>query len=315
MIPFNERATEMGLEEVREGFYKYQDQYSEVIYRNITTPSKIIEASGGSQGYNTTMDDHWTDSIEIPYYAIFTRSVEQLNYNYCGIVSKQYKFMGNDVLNQKARDSILEIGMPMVRENAIFNPIYTKMRNEIIIQSTVEVPVVGDVFPIMIMHNTYDGTGAAMISFGIGTYHNRDWVSFSFQLGQFRQIHLESSETSMSSSIGDYLQTFNENIADMIQTSFNTTVSEDDMLTTLDAIEELGKGRRKEISKILAEMTPTPIEGQPTPLPTVWQVFLAIVRYSSFEPNLNIKRLLENAAERVLVIPTRMYEVLDKIQG
>jgi hypothetical protein len=101
----------------------------------------------------------------------------------------------------------------------------------------------------------------------------------------------------------------------MISRSFSTQVSEEDMLTTLDAIEELGKARRKEISKILAEMNPAPAEGQDPPLPTVWQVFLSIVRYSSFEPNLNIRRLLENAAERVLVIPTRMYYVLEKIQA
>ncbi len=313
MIPFNERAVEMGLDEMRDGFFRYQDQYSEIIYRGV-----------GTSGLRTRFDetdrvsieaDHETDLIDVPCYAIFSRPRDHDEYTYAGLVSRQYKFMGNDVLNQRARDSILEIGMPIIRENPIFSINYTRMRNEIIIQSSVEVPSVGDVFPIMIMHNTYDGTGAAMISFGIGTYHDRQWVSFSFQLGQFRQIHIESSETSMSSSIGDYVQTFNENIADMISRSFSTQVSEDDMLTTLDAIEELGKARRKEISKILAEMNPAPVEGQDPSLPTVWQVFLAIVRYSSFEPNLNIKRLLENAAERVLVIPTRMYDVLEKIQA
>jgi hypothetical protein len=305
MIPFNERAVEMGLNPIPGGF-KYEDQYSKVIYKSLWTNNSELLS-----------EDHITDNYMIPNYAIFSRGAEQSDdaFKYCGLVSQLYKFMGNDVLNQRARDSILEIGMPIIRENPIFSINYTRMRNEIIIQSSVEVPSVGDVFPIMIMHNTYDGTGAAMISFGIGTYHDQQWVSFSFKLGQFRQVHIESSETSMSSSIGDYVQTFNENIADMISRSFSTQVSEDDMLTTLDAIEELGKARRKEISKILADMNPASVEGQDPPLPTVWQVFLAIVRYSSFEPNLNIKRLLENAAERVLVIPTRMYDVLEKIQA
>ena len=131
MIPFNERATEMGLEEVREGFYRYQDQYSEIIYRSVLTrtTTRIEEIEGRPR--TTISNVHDTDSVEIPYYAIFSRAAEQLNYNYCGLVSRQYKFMGNDVLNQKARDSILEIGMPMIREAAVFSPTYTRMRNEI----------------------------------------------------------------------------------------------------------------------------------------------------------------------------------------
>jgi len=61
-------------------------------------------------------------------------------------------------------------------------------------------------------------------------------------------------------------------------------------------------------------MNQTP-EGEEVQLPSAWHMFLAIVRYSSFEPNINIKRMLENAAESVLVIPTRMYGVLERLQS
>ena len=65
----------------------------------------------------------------------------------------------------------------------------------------------------------------------------------------------------------------------------------------------------------VASINPQPEDDGPPRLPSAWQVFLAIARYSSLEPNLNAKRLLENAAESVLVIPPRMYEVLDQLQS
>jgi len=80
------------------------------------------------------------------------------------------------------------------------------------------------------------------------------------------------------------------------------------MLAVLDVIEQYGKKRRDAISALLEEIQPG------GGLPSAWQIFLAIVRYSSFEQNLNVKRLLENAAESVLVIPARMNEVLERLQ-
>ena len=303
MIPFSERAEEMGLQVTPAGL-EYSDQYSTVIYRTLWTNSSELA-------------NHITDNYMTPYYALFTKGADQPDdaFVYCGIVSQVYKFMGNDVLNQRARDSILEIGVPVVRENIILSPRNTRMRNEIIIQSSINVPSHDDIFPVMILHNTYDGSGAQMMTFGIGMYSNNRWVIFSFTLGQLRQVHIESSDTTMTSSVGSYLETFSENISDMITQSFNTQLTEDDLLSTLDVVEELGKGRRKEISKILEEMAPRGTDDQSPPLPSAWTVFLSIVRYSSFEPNLNVKRLLENIAERVLVIPTRMYEVLKRLQG
>ncbi len=304
MIPFSERAEEMGLETTLGGF-KYSDQYSEVRYRMLLT----FAEPGGEQ--------HITDHYMVPYYAIFTKGASQSDdaFVYCGMVSQVYKFTGNDVLNQRVRDSILEVGMPILRENPIFSPLYTSMRNEIIIRNGVTTPEAGDILPVMVVNNTYNGTGAAKISFGISTYYNKRYVTFAFKLGELRQVHIDSSRTSMTAATGDYIQVFTENITEMITRSFNTRLTEDMLLGTLDVVEEIGKKRRKEISKIISEMQPPTPDGQDPPLPSAWDVFLSIVRYSSLEPNLNVKRLLENAAERVLVIPSRMYEVLENLQG
>ena len=165
----------------------------------------------------------------------------------------------------------------------------------------------------MIVSNSYDGTKAESISFGIATNYGTDRIIFGFSLGEMRQVHIEGSTTSVSSALTEYMQTFTEDIVDMITQSFNAQLTEDEMLATLDVIEGLGKRRREEVSKLLTEMMPDVVEGQPIPLPSAWQIFLAIVRYSSFEPNLNVKRLMENAAEAVLVIPPKMYEVLERL--
>ncbi len=304
MTPFSERAQQMGLDITLayKGLFSYSDRYGEIVYRCLK-PETIHEDP----------NPHDTDGRDVPKLAIFTNGPDFVDYVYAGCVSDMYKFIGNDVLNQRIRDSVSAVGMPILTENAISSPLLTNLRNEIIIQSSQQVPNVGDILPVMIVNNSYNGTSAATIAFGIATNYRGDRVIFGFSLGEMRQVHIESSTTTMSSTIASYMQVFSENILDMITGSFNSTLTEDEMLATLDVIEGLGKKRREAISNLLQEMMPDVVEGQPPPLPSAWQVFLAIVRYSSFEPNLNIKRLMENAAEAVLVIPVRMYEVLERL--
>ena len=300
MTPFSERAESMGLVVNEEaGLYQYSDRYGEIVYRQMVTK-----------------DGNWheTDGAILPALAIFTKSEETENFIYGGRVSDFYKFIGNDVLNQRIRDSIQDVGMAIIQENSFQNVFLTRLRNEIIIRSSQNVAEIGDVFPVMIVDNSYNGTKAATISFGISTLYAGDRIVFGFSLGEMRQVHIEASRTEMSSTISSYMEVFTENIADMISSNFQSTFTEDQMLSVMDVIEEFGKKRREKISAILTEMTVVEV-GEAPPLPSAWQVFLAIVRYSSIEPNLNVKRLLENAAESVLVIPPRMYEVLERLQS
>lgn len=301
MTPFSERAEAMGLT-INEaaGLYQYSDRYGEIVYRQMVTK-----------------DGEWheTDGRVLPTIAIFTKPEGAENFIYCGRVSDSYKFIGNDVLNQRIRDSIQDVGMAIIQENSFQNIFLTRLRNEIIIRSSQNVAEIGDVFPVMIVDNSYNGTKAATISFGISTLYAGDRIVFGFSLGEMRQVHIEASRTEMSSTISSYMEVFTENIADMISSNFQSTFTEDQMLSVMDVIEEFGKKRREKISAILTEMQPPVEAGVVPPLPSAWQVFLAIVRYSSIEPNLNVKKLLENAAESVLVIPPRMYEVLERLQS
>ena len=301
----------MGLEitSSEKGLFKYKDQYGEIVYRELKSLFDPRELPSTC---------HPTDGMDTPLIGIFTKGPEEEEYKYAGYVSEFYKFIGNDTINQRIRDAIQSVGMPILEENTILWSSFCRMRNEIIIQSSQNVAQIDDILPVMIVNNSYNGTRAASLGFGISIDNIGNQVGrtiFGFSLGEMRQVHIESSITQLSSAVGSYMQVFNENINEMITLSFNNRVSEDEMLSVLDIIEGIGKNRKEKISSILAELNPiNPEIDGPIALPSAWQVFLAIVRYSSLEPNLNSKRLLENAAESVLVIPERMYKVLEELE-
>jgi hypothetical protein len=299
---FAERAAEMGLnvDAAYKGLYSYSDIHSEVVYRDL---DPIVFAEDPMS--------HPTDELTTPLIGIFTKAPDDTDYKYVGYVSSLYKFIGNESLNERIRESITAVGMPIVNEHTILTGDYTRMRNEIVIQNGQNIPQAGDVLPVMIVSNSYNGTRAASIAYGITLEYNQNSVTFAFTLGEMRQVHIESSTTSVSSAINSYIQVFNESITEMITSSFSSRLSEEEMLGVLDIIEGYGKKRREAVSSILDEIQ----EGSDNQLPTAWQMFLAIVRYSSMEPNLNVKRMMESAAESVLVIPPRMLDVLERLQN
>ena len=303
MTPFAERAAEMGLNTsgAAKGLFFHSDRYSSVAYRALTT------------GYLPGEDEvfvHPTDNDFVPIVGIFTSPPDEEDYKYCGFVSNVYKFVGNDVLNQQIRDSIQSIGLPIISENTIMSQDYTRMRSEIAIQSSKNTLEVGDVIPVMVVNNSYNGTKAASVAFAISLDYDGESLSFAFKLGEMRMVHIESASTTMTSAVGTYMGAFSENILDLISQNFTERVTEQQMLGTMDLIEAVGKRRREAVSKLLEDMQDE--EGR---LPTLWQMFLAIVRYSSLEQNLNAKKMLENAAESVLVIPARMYDVLSRLES
>ncbi len=299
METFAARAESMGLDvsQADKGMFRYSDMYSEVIYRQLFTAPSIDAAEGEeAQG-------HPTDDLSVPYLGIYIRRPDQEDFTYAGFISNMYKFVGNAALVNPIRESIVETGNPLLRENSILTGDYARFRHEMIISSSVASAIVGDVMPAMIINNSYNGTRAASLSFGVSTLHERDYVTFAFRLGEIKMIHIQSSDVNMTSAISDYVETFQGSMTDMISMSLQKRLSEDEMLATLDLVEGLGKRRREIISGHLPESV------------TAWGMFMAIVRYSSFEQNLNVKSMLENIAQSVLVIPPRMYEVLDRLQS
>ena len=297
MEPFANRAEAMGLDisNAHKGMYAYRDRFSEVIYRQLITCS---EGAGAEADLI-----HPTDNLPSPYLAVYIKGLEEEDYEYAGYVSNMYKFVGNESITHPILRSITSTGNPLMKETFFFSDNRAQMRDEMIISSTVKSAIIGDIMPVMIINNSYNGTKAATVSFGLATLQNVNYVTFAFNLGQIRMVHIESSETSMTTAVSDYVDSFNLNITDLISESMSKRLNEEEMFATLDLIEGLGKRRREIISGDLPETV------------TAWGMFMAIVRYSSLEENLNVKSMLENIAESVLVIPTRMYEVLERLQS
>lgn len=299
MITFASRAAQMGLSvNVDKGLYHYKDKLSEVLYRDLITIPQHPE--------EPVHKPHPTDGFPSGYVGVFTKLPDEEQWNYQGIVSRIYRFIGNEVLNDLIRASIEETNMPVVRENILVSEQLTQMRNEIVLSNPVDTEV-GDILPIIMVRNSYNGTWAQGMQFGI-TSDKHEFL-FAFDMGQIRQIHVAGATTTVASEIGEYTRIFKESISDVIKQSFATTFTEDQLLGVLDLIETFGKRKRAAISEIIEQITP---EGQR--LPSAWHMFLAIVKFSSLEGNLNAKRLLESAAESVLVVPMQMREALAKLQ-
>jgi len=301
MIPFVERASQMDLSTQfgYKGLYSYKDKYGEVIYRSLTTIAWSDQFPDGR---------HETDGIELPYLAVYTKESQIRSYIYCGVVSKIYRFIGHDVLNQMIRNSIKEAGTPVLEER-FFSNYLSKVRTEFIISSAVNSPIAGDLLPIIITSNSYDGNSAAKLSFGLLLVKGSNTYSFAFKLGEMREVHIAKETTSMTANIQQYIKAFGENMVSLVNQNFKIILTEEMMLSALAVVEKIGKKKREAVSTILAQLQSEANQDQPS----AWLVFLAIVRYCSFERNLNTRRLLENAAESVLVVPTNMMNVLDKL--
>lgn len=284
--------------------FEYSDQFSSVVYRRPIT----------------MISNHETDNMQLPVLAIFTKGPTDTNYKYQGILSLSYRFVGNNVLITKSKEAIQEVGLPIIDEQSIMNSRYTQLRSELVIRNSKSISQIGDVYPTIVIENSYDGTRSAVLSFGLTLHEGNYRSSFSFKLGKMTQVHVTSAKSYINYTVTSYMNVFRENIEELIQKTFNQKLSAKQVLGVLDIVESIGKRRRKEISKILEEIEPVldkPLEEQNENIPvySAWTVFLAIVRYSSLEGNLNAKRMLENAAESLLVIPPKMYNMLKELES
>jgi hypothetical protein len=280
----------MGLTPLANECFEYNDAIGGVVYKHLQTK----------------------DLVDVPLYSVFTKPpVGNIDLKYAGFVSDLYQFEGNEVMNNRIRQSILEVGVPIFREYVYLNPIRTRMSNEILIQNMSNIPKVGDVYPEVVVNNTYDGSGAREFLFGFSILENNTRVigfGFKNKIGTIRQVHNIHARTSFSSPISQYVEFFSKNILDIVKCNFEMVVEEDHLLAVFDMLEKVGKKRRNEVSTYLAEMSKEN-EGKIN----TWNLFLAITYFSTIERNVNIKTLLDSIAEKVLVIPVEIQQVLNTL--
>ena len=89
------------------------------------------------------------------------------DYTYVGYVSQMYKFVGNEVLIDRVSESLREVGTPILNIRTHLLADHTAIRQETVLQSSLSSKESGDIHPVMIIGNSYNGHKAATVSFGI----------------------------------------------------------------------------------------------------------------------------------------------------
>lgn len=294
---FKTRFQEMGLQNLNDQAFYYNDRYGAVLYRYLQVPAVALTEQ--------------VDAESLPILGVYTKPTSGTRFRLMGIVSDRYKFVGHDVLNNSIRNSVEQSGNAIFTENGVFSIGIARMYNQMIIRHAHTVPQIGDVYPQVIVRNTYDGTGSQFVDFGICLQERMGtWVGLGLRktLGTLTQIHVANATARMTAEVGSFVTLFANNIAQLITTNFNNRISESEMLSVMDLVEEVGKRKREKISEIIKELS-----GGQNEAITSWNLFLAITKFSAIERNLNSKILLENIAERVLTIPAQMMDALETI--
>jgi len=309
-MSFEKRAREMGLVKMseQENVFMYVDRFCRVFYKQ-TKVAKINVLTG-----NPILDENGQEMNEVlPFYGVSCTEDKDSNKEHLGgFVSDHYKFVGNETIVERAKASILETNAPIMGEFWLMNsPRNTRFEYRFGIQHGGQnIPEIGEIIPQITLNNSYDGTGTEKLAFGLfftdetnkGTH-----ITFRTKLGSFSQIHTARAKTRLAGILGSFFEIFSENIGDVVNSSVAKTLSEDEILGTLSLVEKLaGKKRREDISVFFHELT---AGGNSM---SAWHLFLAIAKFSAIEQNLNMKVIMEDIAERVLVLPVRMMEALKK---
>jgi len=292
---FKTRFQEMGLQNLNDQAFYYNDRYGSVLYRYLQVPAIQLNEQ--------------VEAESLPLLGVYTKPSNLTRFRLMGVVSDRYKFVGHDILNNSIKNSVEQSGNAVFIERGSFSVGIARMYNQIIIRNSQAIPQVGDVYPQVIVRNTYDGTGSQYVDFGICLQESMgSWVGLGLRktLGTLTQIHVANATARMTAEVGSFVNMFAENIGQLITLNFNNRISETEMLSVLDLVEEVGKKKREKISEIIKLLSRNNNEAI-----TSWNLFLAITKFSALEKNLNARILLENIAERVLTVPAQMMDALE----
>jgi hypothetical protein len=323
MSKFVEAAAEMGLDcsHANQGLYSYSDRFGEVVYRTLVTQSAPThDLSCSLENLADLVDEdeeaeeftHETDGFVAPHIAIFTKKPDWNAFRYCRCISHVYKFQGHDVVTERVKESLrgLSEGVEdnmLYEEGPLLSPDMCILRNYITIMNRERPHDAGNLHPTLIVGNSYDGSRAATVQFGLSVRGENRQANFAFELGKMRMVHSQYSSTTLSYGIGNYIGAFSEGIDELITQNMGMELTEDNIYATLEAIDKLSDKKRNALQEYLDEV-------RENGTLTNWQLFLAIIRYSCLQTNLNLKKLLENVAESILVLPQQMIDMLEAQQ-
>jgi len=283
----------MGLTDLGDETYFYTDQYSEVKYSRLITKNKNHDSSVFAiMTRNPSVPVDETDPLE--------------GFRFNGYVTGSYQFVGNGSLVSSVRDSVVGANQNVFREYPILGAGLTTFMTEMVIENPNTVDEIGIIKPQINISNSYNGTAKAKVSFGFSVFDgddNRSGFSFYNKLVSMDQIHIQNSNAMMSGPIGDFVTMFSNNIVNLITTNFQNALDADDTGEIVTLIEKagLGKTRTTELKEHI-----TALNGV-----TSWNIFHILTRYSTLEKNFNAKKILQNVAESVLVVPAEIMGVVE----
>jgi len=282
---FPDKFSEMNLIEGPSGVYSYEDRFGKVQYKKLQS----------------------IEQEQIPFLGIFAQSATTLGPEFIGIVSESYQFVGHDIINLKIKEMVEQAGTPLLGEHIHLSNNIAEMVNEIVIRNIKTVERVGDVCPQLIVTNSYNGHKAVTVAFGFSVTSGSERVGSSLRnkLGVLRQIHIVSSKSKLVSAVSEFVQVFNDNIINTIESNFNTPVTEPDFLHVLDMIEQIGKKKRNDISAYISENYPSQLNA--------WNLFNTICKFSTIEKHINTRILLDNIAEKVLILPVEFSRMMQTL--
>jgi hypothetical protein len=319
---FKTEYKEMNLVKISENGYIYTDKFGQVIYWKLqNTPHLQIQYTQEDLQTMMNMGIETKDLLEmsnqiIPHYGVYTRPEGSAEFSQIGIVSQYYQFTGHEFLNEKIRKLICNMENPkeIFKERPFVSFNLAWMQNEIIIKNPKRIEDEGKIYPVIIVKNNYQGTGAIQIQFGLYMegYDGCDYgFGFKQKINSLYQRHLTGASTILGNYIDDYVETFSVSIEEMIQNLFNQTIDDRKIMKTLDFIEKIGgKKRRKNIAEAITSQKDN---SQSTNF-NGWDYFQVLSKFSAEEYNISIKSYLNNMVERVIELPPKMLEMIGRMK-
>jgi len=282
-LPLEVRLEAMGLTPIPPHSFRYEDDYSHVEYRKSYTYVSEVDPP--------TLED-------IPTLSIFTRKDGTHNWEFVGLVSTGYRFVGNGELIARIKQMV-SADNAILTESFILHQNMCGMQYSVVIANSTNDTRVGLLYPKIVIENSYNGTSCERIHFGIVM----EGKSFQFnKFGILKQIHSQGSNTYAQGVIQNYVQVFNTSIGEFVTSNMEKQIPTDTIMKTLDLLDQIGKKRKLEISTALNAESD---QGNFT----AWNLFSVLARFSAGEQNINVQRFMNNIIERNITIPSRMMEL------
>lgn len=261
--------------------FEFSDSYSKVYYAPVQSLS----------------------GIEIPCFAVFvpsTRGKDELDY--VTFVSKQYRFVGNGEIIDSIQKSVPGVSLD-VKMYRNFNKTefrFSLFPYELAQQENVIVPEIA-------ISNSYIGTSSERISFGLAFKSGVVYRPMALRktFGEFRQIHRVSQKTKVFDLTKSYIDSFSSSIQDLINDNREVRLDTDDIIEVMKRLEGLGKTRITKIQKMIEE------EQESKPL-SAWRAFTLFSEFITEERQLAVRSKLEQVAESILIIPSKLKKFLDE---